>query len=535
MSGTTAHRTLAESSKLLLPIAMLLVLFGAGIAIDTGGNTGMNLNIEDPGRTFYGNLTVNVSVDKADVVKNVTVYRNTTKIGSWARLGFDDSPDNKSSITVFTIQNANGTATYLNDQPMTLNITSENSTHMQWKTLNTTAFNITQPPTGGAGSAVKFSDRTTDLGTVENLGSTRFIVEPRVNGTTMGSNPNGPDDKEPWTGFRVAGKLNASDVNFSDASVGSDLRTLHQAISITIQPEGSYGDNRIFIDTSKFSGFGQTNVTLYWLPLPSFKKSYIQSDPGAAGGVKFFSYDGGNLTFQVSGFSGYNATDNETPIITTHSPLNDTASEELNFNFTFNGTGSDIRNDTVELAVHNESDSVTAFYNLSDFACSGAGEILDCNITPVPNEGNYSFNVSAGDWGGLSGNNETIRGKYVYEDRTLPNATNDLNLTEANSSSVITTSPLVDQVMSSSGVGLDWAEHAATEIADLVTWVDRIELWARNQSFNRSTASMDGFGQWYKLNGSIDAATTLVEEGLAGQHEYQFNLSTVDEAGNENY
>jgi len=48
----------------------------------------------------------------------------------------------------------------------------------------------------------------------------------------------------------------------------------------------------------------------------------------------------GNLTFTVNGFSGYNITDNTTPIITINSPGNKTRS--MYFNVTLNGTETQI-------------------------------------------------------------------------------------------------------------------------------------------------------------------------------------------------
>lgn len=126
----------------------------------------------------------------------------------------------------------------------------------------------------------------------------------------------------------------------------------------------------------------------------------------------------------------------------------------------------------------------------------------------------------------------------VTVDNTVPNGTDDLNLTSSNHTSLTDVSPLVSRLLDSGSVGLDWGNYTAgAEISDSGSGVETLELWSQNRSFNASTQEFDSWGEWHVLNSSIDpdtSASNTTSENLASDRQYRFNLSTVDDAGNDN-
>jgi PGF-pre-PGF domain-containing protein len=116
----------------------------------------------------------------------------------------------------------------------------------------------------------------------------------------------------------------------------------------------------------------------------------------------------GNLTFQVKGFSGYNVTDNSTPIIAFIDPTQsmNLSATSRNINFTVNGTGTQVSYvtlvvDSMPALIYN---ATTGAQGLNCTAATPGSEKLACNATVNLTNGTHTLTVTAYDYGGTAGN-----------------------------------------------------------------------------------------------------------------------------------
>lgn len=431
---------------------------------------------------------------------------------------------------------------------------------------NVTLYNFSYPNFGQPGKGGIIKSLTTNLKTEENLSSVNFTMAPEFNGTGQPTIP--------WEGFRIGGMLNAT-IDFTDPTTQKDFKEgLKNMLSLQMRPENKFEveysqtvggtlqnftvrpENRIFVNTTAVGIFETTatNITLYWLPFHRFRSNWIQAD-NTSKAVNVFnntisSANGQtNLTFEVSGFSGYNLTDTEDPTISLNPAMtNNTFQSSFFFNATFNGTGTNIHENRTVLNITNVTNSSSIGVNLTfdydNLNCGNVSEVVECKTTPTLNDGVYNYTVATGDFGGSNGNNATLRHGFVTIESSGPKGTDDLNLTSNNATSV-GLSPLVYGIANYvGGVGLNWSGYNASgEIIDIVnngvnSGVDRLELMVRNRSFNTSTQSLSSWGQWVSRDGFInasDAAFNNTTVNLAeDNHQYEFDLRTVDRAGNNN-
>lgn len=292
-----------------------------------------------------------------------------------------------------------------------------------------TIYNFTRPP--NVTGEMEFTSTTTNLAAETNLSNVQFVVQVRLNGSKLPGSP--------WDDFRLAGTINFSAIDFTDPTVQASLSNLATAINISIKDpsDRAYGGSRIFINTSSFPALDtNSSVTLYNLPFLTFNTSFLTNETGGTGGIGNVSFtrgaDGtGNLSFTVSsGFSAYIINDTQAPIITINSPAGNSIGNTLVFNFTFNGTGTQVDNTSIQLNITNSTGGIFTF-NYSNMTCVtkiALNEVIECNITASNvsssiDDDTYNFTVIVRDFGGSSGNQQNSSRSNITLDTTSPSIT----------------------------------------------------------------------------------------------------------------
>ncbi|MDY6769528.1 MAG: NEW3 domain-containing protein [Candidatus Nanohaloarchaea archaeon] len=242
---------------------------------------------------------------------------------------------------------------------------------------------------------------------------------------------------------------------------------------------------------------------------------------------------GHNLTALTLNFTGSNST------VVSSLVKNVTVEDDGGTRFGYNRTPSlwQASGDGLLFNISNENDNVdditanhtnlTVDVHIKSGAASG--DSINLTLTSI-----YSTNLTA--WPNLP----FVPGGSTVVDDIPPNGTNDVNLTTANFTSLNYDSPLVQRVMASTGVGLNWSGYDfGTELNDSLSGVDSIEIFVRNRSFNASSQKVNSdWTDWYSLNGSIQAgmgAANNTTTGLSSNYQYEFNLTVNDTLGNTNW
>lgn len=272
-----------------------------------------------------------------------------------------------------------------------------------------TIYNFTVP--AGRADQIEFNG-TTNISTHTNLSQVNYQVYINVNGSVFTG--------APWSGFKRAAIFNFTSVNLTRDGIGLKLANMINVITMQTSAPRTNGINRISVNTTHFSELNvTTNVTLYNLPFTSQPNITVDSD-GAGNIVKVQSWVGyqtqGNLTFSVTGFSGYNITDNVKPIVLVHSPAqyNLTTGIPINLNFTFNGTGTEIFNSSISINLTGAGYVQNRSYTYSDLTCArpdGSSDfaVMLCNRSINISDGTYNLTIVVKDYGGAAGNiNTTI-------------------------------------------------------------------------------------------------------------------------------
>ncbi|MBI2662756.1 hypothetical protein HYX11_04840, partial [Candidatus Woesearchaeota archaeon] len=363
-------------------------------------------------------------------------------------------------------------------------------------------YNFTIP--SGTEGVINFSSViTTNLSTKTNLGAVNYVLDIYVNGSTL--------PRVPWDGFKRAVLFNFTSLNFTSSTIGTKLAGLTTAIAINISGPQTYGLNRIYINSTFFSELNTTtNITLYELPFTS--QPNITGDSDSAGGVKVLSWVGGtttgNLTFSVTGFSGYNITDNVNPRLLVHSPIaHNFTSATVLFNFTFNGTGTEVDNSSINITLTGPNGAIT-FINYSNMTCTVSNvEWLLCNKSNVIlADGFYNMTATVKDYGGTAGNTNTTTVLNFSVDMTAPYTRVSTINTRSNTS---------------------WTNSRILLINTTVT-DDHISYW--NVSVTHSNGSM--------LNSNRTTGFTLtnlfVNLSVAQDGNYTINLTAYDSLGYSN-
>lgn len=296
--------------------------------------------------------------------------------------------------------------------------------------------NLGVPSMQDPANCSRFGTKTTNMTTITDFARVRFIVQVQVNFTCQthgiynGTNPGV---------FEDVGLMNLTSVNMTQSDIGDKLAALKDAINVTIGSPRTFEPSRIYVNSATFAALNSPgNVTLYNLPFTS--KPNVLNDSGyALQGVNWYpggysSAKGvniGNLTFDVLGFSGYNATDSVKPLLTINTPaagINVSASTtNIVFSALVNGTGTE----PSYITITNISGGTIYVYNGSIGGANTANcvnmsgtdrETWNCTVVfPVSglSNGTNTVTVTAYDFGGIAGNvNSSSRAFTV--DRTGP-------------------------------------------------------------------------------------------------------------------
>ncbi|MEM4554481.1 MAG: hypothetical protein QXT25_01365 [Candidatus Anstonellaceae archaeon] len=279
--------------------------------------------------------------------------------------------------------------------------------------INTTAilvvlYNFTSP--SSTSDCFIFDNGTTDFSKEPNLEKVNLSVVISLNGS---KDCTGADD-DLWEGFRKVANLSFTNIN---ATNGTKLALLSSAFNISIALPNTYNQSRIFVNTSVFEELDtNANINLYNLPFESQPEIIADNSSKNISNITWIStFDSdknvsfGNLSFSVTGFSGYNISDVSAPEISIHSPTQSSSVDtQFVINVSINGTGTAIS--SLNISILNSSNDTVQYYyynptNNTANCTQISYELLHCVLgTYITLEGNYSLFVEARDYGYPSGN-----------------------------------------------------------------------------------------------------------------------------------
>ncbi len=286
-------------------------------------------------------------------------------------------------------------------------------------------------------TCMRFGSDTVNFSKVLDFGNINFVMDVEMNLSCMSNGTvNLPE-------YQDANLINITSVNMSTQQQAQNLMQLPQAIQIRITQPHQFGASRIYINSSFFIELN-TTATIKFYNLPFASQPAIVNDIGAAGvnGTVIWDQNGfneamnvmtGNLTFTVLGFSGYNITDNSTPIITFITPTDNEIfnTENININFSVNGTGTEVS--WVQVYVNGTGYAYNPNESLYGVNCTPetpGSDLYYCNLSVNLGDGIHTLNVTAYDYGGETGNNAADEINFTV-DTQPPNLT--VNLPSTNS------------------------------------------------------------------------------------------------------
>jgi len=276
-------------------------------------------------------------------------------------------------------------------------------------------YNFSQPPMP---ACYQWGPETTDLQEETDFGHVNYVLELQtdINCSVFHGNISAEYPEYPaWMStYETVAMFNFTSLNMSDPTIGSKLLMLLNNMEVDIKLPGQFGDSRIYFNTSYLHEFN-TSATVSLFHLPFTSKPEINPDEGAAGVNGSASivwtpgFGEGNLTFSVLGFSGYNITDNATPIITLILPLNESNTSDATplINFVVNGTGSKPSYILVQVDNTSYVYNYTSSTNQTNCEYIDASlELMMCGFSPSTNlsDGSHTLYILARDFGGATGN-----------------------------------------------------------------------------------------------------------------------------------
>nr|AAZ32098.1 hypothetical protein [uncultured euryarchaeote Alv-FOS5] len=211
--------------------------------------------------------------------------------------------------------------------------------------------------------------------------------------------------------FTRIATISFAGLNLAEPATAQKLPKLANAINISMLKPNSFGKSVVYINTTMFKELNaNASVTIYHLPFKSTPKIIPESSNDTAsivtwvGGYdKFLGTYGGNLTFKVNGWSGYDIEDNVRPIINiTLSNSTDSIllKDNTTVNVTVNGTGTEPSNITAYLdgKILFSYNSTQIKQNCHNTTSSWETVYCEKNITGL-SEGQHSIKVVAYDFG----------------------------------------------------------------------------------------------------------------------------------------
>ncbi|MEM4259213.1 MAG: fibronectin type III domain-containing protein [Candidatus Pacearchaeota archaeon] len=298
--------------------------------------------------------------------------------------------------------------------------------------LRAVLYNITTPvmPQG----CQRFGYLTTNFTSVSDFARVNFIIHIQNNFTCMVgqmgiSGP--PSLSKEYLDVMI---MNLTSVNLSTPEQAQKLSNLPSYLTLNISPPKVFPNiAKIFVNSTGFAAL-DTNASIKLLNLPFVSIPNVSAEePNELIDVSWVSngFDNGfqiitgNLTINVGGFSGYNATDVVKPNITIISPTNSYINT-TNFvlNISANGTGTELSKLTINIT--NSSGQVNfTIYNASVNSANCAntslgGDFYYCSLTITLSAGSYTINVTAWDYGGESPGNTKNLAQALTIDTTAP-------------------------------------------------------------------------------------------------------------------
>jgi len=292
-------------------------------------------------------------------------------------------------------------------------------------------------PAFNKGPCLMLGSGSTNLSTELDFAHVNFTFDIKVNVSCYMNTNSLPDN------WRDGANIEIHNVNLSNQSTTQKLSNLSSNIDVIITGPNSFGDSRIYINSNYFRELNKS-ATIKFFGLPFSEQPNIIADSGAAGfNASSVTWDNngyqadlgvvtGNLTFDVYGFTGYNASDNVVPTVAMNAPASGsvTNSHTVTLSATVNGTGSPVSR------VMGLVNGVTKFnYNktqiLSNCENQTIGwDVVTCNYTATSvADGNNSFTSIGYDFGGKSPGRNATNLVYFTVDATAPivNLTTPIN------------------------------------------------------------------------------------------------------------
>lgn len=307
------------------------------------------------------------------------------------------------------------------------------------------------PPAGNPMAACfREASGTTNFSNVSNFNAVNLVMIGEMNGSqSCGYVVTGVNRSMPWGDtFKRMGMFNFSSVNLSTQEQASSVMSaMGRLIQFRIAPPRSFTPSRIFVNTTNLSALNNTftQITLYDLPFGSAPN--ITYDENASATVNFswsqgaynstFGFYIGNLTINVSAFSGYNVSDSVVPTITLTSPAANANSTNttVTINISANGTGTEISNLIINITNSSGASVNSTQFNLTQnstvdvntASCtntsSGYENVLCTYTVSLPANMRYTMTVTAYDYGTPPlGNNASSQRSFTI-DTTGPTAT----------------------------------------------------------------------------------------------------------------
>ncbi|MFN3910262.1 MAG: hypothetical protein ACK4J0_03470 [Candidatus Anstonellaceae archaeon] len=296
-----------------------------------------------------------------------------------------------------------------------------------------------QGPPGNLSTCFKEGTGTTNFSLIDNFAAVNLVQVIEINGS---ANCNPMNQSLPWGDtFKKVATFNFTSVNLSTKEQAEQaMSAIGELIQVQIGKPFSFQQSRIFVNSSSAPYLNTSaSITLYDLPF-SYTPT-VTYDGGGNGSVNLswsqggfdnaFGFYTGNLTINVSGFSGYNISDNASPTITISSPQTsvDYSTNQL-INVSANGTGTAISNLTITITNSSGStlhNSVYIYNSTNSANCTNttAGwDVINCILTnvslPVLKNGSYNITVQAYDYGGTSGNANSSSLNFTNHNNSAP-------------------------------------------------------------------------------------------------------------------
>ncbi|MEM3890439.1 MAG: PGF-pre-PGF domain-containing protein, partial [Candidatus Micrarchaeia archaeon] len=398
-----------------------------------------------------------------------------------------------------------------------------------WTYTTVILYNMSVPPVGSECQA--WGPLMTDLKKISNFNSVNFVIDLQMNISCLTNYTYGSEYPAWLNEMTTLAVLNFSQVNLSDQSVGMKLGNLFQNIEVNITLPGEFGDSRIYVNSSALQEF-DTNATIKLFHLPFLSKPEIVLDEDAEGLDDSFEVlweqgvGEGNLTFRVKGFSGYNITDNELPIIKLEN-IEDgyyiNSSTPL-INLTLNGTKTKISYLLVK--IDNTNYTYNATINETNCSETSDPEIISCVFTSENlSEGNHTLFVLAKDYGGTNGNtaNKSIL-FFVDSSKPTLNISSPENDTIYNSVTLNIIGTSLDQNLNYTNISIynSSGELENYSITTNSSWIIRL-LLNNDSNYNITITAYDKAGNYetvliknITINDSFAPSVTAISATTSG-------------------